>query len=125
MLALLPATEAIGCAHALLTQFRQLRFKDQPLTASAGLAFGHVKEPLQDMVHEAQLAVERAKARPEREVLDRKKNRIEVMLVEGWNRDALAASLFKRSGETIRWGTALLARAADGASARLRRLRPA
>lgn len=116
VLALLPATEAIGCAHALLAQFHALRFQDQPLTASAGLAFGHLKEPLQDLVHEAQLAVERAKARPEREVYDRKAKRVEVRPAEGWNRHALAVSLFKRSGETIRWGTTMLAHGAGEAS---------
>jgi CRISPR-associated protein Cmr2 len=53
-------------------------------TISVGLAIGHMKEPLQDMIREAQAAEKRAK------------NKL--------GRNALAVTLFKRSGETIEWG---------------------
>ena len=74
-------------------------------TVSVGLAIGHIKEPLQDMIHEAQLAEKRAKAAPQKEVFDRQSKLKVWKLNEGWGRDALAVTLFKRSGETIRWGT--------------------
>tara|TARA_B100001093_G_C26837029_1_gene1018810 strand:+ start:42 stop:2795 length:2754 start_codon:yes stop_codon:yes gene_type:complete len=48
---------------------------------SAGISIGHAKEPLQDMVKEAQLAEKRAKI----------------------DRGSVAVSLFKRSGEQIQW----------------------
>lgn len=73
-------------------------------TVSVGLAIGHMREPLQDMVREAQAAEKRAKAPPQREVFGRQKNTPVWKLNEGWGRDALAVTLFKRSGETIRWG---------------------
>ena len=73
-------------------------------TVSVGIAIGHIREPLQDMVHEAQAAEKRAKADPQRKVWDETQNRKDWKSNEGWNRDALAVTLFKRSGETIRWG---------------------
>jgi CRISPR-associated protein Cmr2 len=73
-------------------------------TVSVGIAIGHIKEPLQDMIHEARQAEKRAKADPQREVFDRQKNELCWKLNEGWGRDALAITLFKRSGELIRWG---------------------
>jgi CRISPR-associated protein Cmr2 len=54
-------------------------------TVSAGIAIGYLKEPLQDMVREAQQAEKRAK------------NEL--------GRNALSVTLFKRGGETIQWGT--------------------
>jgi CRISPR-associated protein Cmr2 len=53
-------------------------------TASVGIAIAHFKSPLQDAVREAQKAEKRAK----------KKH----------NRDALAVTLMKRSGEIVEWG---------------------
>lgn len=73
-------------------------------TVSVGIAIGHMREPLQDMVREAQAAEKRAKAPAEKEVFDRNENTTAWKLDEGWDRDALAVTLFKRSGETIRWG---------------------
>jgi len=73
-------------------------------TVSVGVAIGHIREPLQDMVREAQAAEKRAKAPPERSSFDRKKNATDWKPNEGWDRDALAVTLFKRSGETIHWG---------------------
>ncbi|MCX7869808.1 MAG: type III-B CRISPR-associated protein Cas10/Cmr2, partial [Terrimicrobiaceae bacterium] len=79
------------------------------MTVSVGLAIGHVREPLQDMIAEAQAAEKRAKAPPEKEVFDRlsadsSKHALKWKPNEGWDRDALAVTLFKRSGETIHWG---------------------
>ena len=79
------------------------------MTVSVGLAIGHVKEPLQDMIAEAQAAEKRAKADPEHEVFDHSdknpaKHSLQWKTNEGWGRDALALTLYKRSGETIRWG---------------------
>jgi CRISPR-associated protein Cmr2 len=74
------------------------------MTVSVGLAIGHVKEPLQDMIQEAQRAEKRAKAAPEKKQRS-KEGTTEVWRPDqGWNRDALALTLFKRSGETIHWG---------------------
>jgi hypothetical protein len=58
-------------------------------TVSVGIAIGHIKEPLQDMINEAQTAEKRAKTE--------------------YRRNALALTLFKRSGEMIRWGTSFAA----------------
>lgn len=54
-------------------------------SASVGIAIAHFKAPLQDVVRAAQAAEKRAK------------NQL--------GRNAVAVSLFKRSGETIEWGT--------------------
>lgn len=54
-------------------------------TVSAGIAVGHIKEPLQDMVAAARDAENRAKTQ--------------------YNRNSLAVTIYKRSGEQIRWGT--------------------
>jgi len=53
-------------------------------TVSVGIAIGHIKEPLQDMIQEAQKAEKHAK--------------------KGFGRDALSLRLFKRSGEQVHWG---------------------
>jgi hypothetical protein len=58
-------------------------------TVSVGIAIGHIKEPLQDMIEAAQAAEKRAKTK--------------------YNRNALAVTLFKRSGELIEWGTSFAA----------------
>ncbi|MCX7819871.1 MAG: type III-B CRISPR-associated protein Cas10/Cmr2 [Kiritimatiellae bacterium] len=59
-------------------------------TVSVGIAIGHYSEPLQEMVRAAQAAGHRAKGPPEK---------------GGWGRDAVSVTLFKRSGETLYWGT--------------------
>jgi hypothetical protein len=76
-------------------------------TVSVGLAIGHIKEPLQDMIREAQAAEKRAK------------NKL--------GRNALSVTLFKRSGELIEWGTSFespknLVAGGDPTSASLRLL---
>jgi CRISPR-associated protein Cmr2 len=58
-------------------------------TVSVGIGIGHIKEPLQDMIKEAQAAEKRAK--------------------NEYSRNALALTLFKRSGELITWGTSFAA----------------
>lgn len=73
-------------------------------TVSVGVAIAHIKEPLQDVVHEAQEAEKRAKQRPLRREFDRETNTTAEKSSDGFGRDAMALSLFKRSGETIRWG---------------------
>jgi len=73
-------------------------------TVSVGISIGHIKEPLQDMVREAQAAERRAKAPAEREVRDDQQKTKTWKLNHGWDRDALAVTLFKHSGETVQWG---------------------
>ncbi len=73
-------------------------------TISVGLAIGHIKEPLQDLVQEAQAAEKRAKAPPGKAVWPREPGNCEWESASGWDRDAVAATLFKRSGESIQWG---------------------
>lgn len=74
------------------------------ITVSVGLAIGHVREPLQDMVAEAQAAEKRAKAPPLVNHFDRNQNAMSWVSNEGWGRNALAVTLFKRSGEIVHWG---------------------
>lgn len=76
----------------------------QRMTVSGGLAIAHVKEPLQDVIQEAQRAEKRAKADPQRMSWNKERTTQEWTVNEGWGRDALAVTLFKRSGETIQWG---------------------
>jgi CRISPR-associated protein Cmr2 len=74
------------------------------MKVSVGLAIGHVKEPLQDMVQEAQRAEKLAKADPEKRHWNQDRTNQDWKSNEGWGRNAIALTLFKRSGETIRWG---------------------
>lgn len=79
------------------------------MSVSVGIAIGHSKEPLQDMIAEAQKAEKRAKGAAEKEIYDRSgndpaKQGMKWRSAAGWDRDALAVTLFKRSGETIEWG---------------------
>jgi hypothetical protein len=60
------------------------------MSVSAGIAIGHSKVPLQDMIEEAREAEKRAKRDP---------------ASGGLGRNALAVSLLKRSGEILLWGT--------------------
>jgi len=91
VLAIVPAEQALDCARAMEEAFANAMHTAVPLgpnaerfTISAGIAIGHIKEPLQDMVHTAFEELRRAKRE-----------------FEG---DAVAVTLFKRSGEMIRWG---------------------
>jgi CRISPR-associated protein Cmr2 len=83
VLALLPADTALSCAQALREEFH--RTMPSGLDASVGIAIAHFKTPLQDIVRAAQMAERRAK------------NQL--------NRSAVAVTLYKRSGETVEWGT--------------------
>ncbi len=105
VLAMLPAETALTCANKLAQRFRESMEPVAPgCTASIGLAIAHLKAPLQDLVEVAQSAEKRAKSSPESEVWNRKNKRLEWQTRDGWNRDAIAIALFKRSGETIHWG---------------------
>jgi CRISPR-associated protein Cmr2 len=86
VLAVVPAKKAIDCAKELRNMLTEkVKGKDEKtLTASAGIAVGHKSVPLQDLVHKAHAAESRAK--------------------NSYNRDALAVSVFKRSGEILEWG---------------------
>lgn len=83
VLAVVPATKAIACADALQKLFKTM-LSDYKLHASAGIAVGHDKTPLQDVILAAHKAEHRAK--------------------HVYGRDALAISVFKRSGEVLEWG---------------------
>jgi CRISPR-associated protein Cmr2 len=81
------------------------------MSVSVGIAVAHVKEPLQDVVQEAQRAEKRAKANPVHSTSTGNHSSAgeeswqdAPRLNEGWGRDALAMTLFKRSGEVVRWG---------------------
>jgi CRISPR-associated protein Cmr2 len=93
VLAILPADQAIACAIALRKAYQEamrnvLPLPDKtspvPFTYSVGIAIGHIKEPLQDMIEAARQAEHRAK--------------------DKLDRNALAVTLFKRGGEIIEWG---------------------
>ena len=93
VLAIVPAKKAIKCAEKLAAHFKEkmssYKWKDddeqdKEITASAGIAIGHKKVPLQDLVHAAHDAETRAKS--------------------AYNRNALAINILKRSGERIEWG---------------------
>ncbi len=123
VLAMVPAEEAISCVVGLRMAFQGDRglasrysklFAEPPaegmiqlavpeshepswpllvpgktMNVSAGVVIAHVKAALQDCVQAAQTAEKRAKRSPEN---------------GGLGRNALALTLFKRSGETIEWG---------------------
>ncbi len=81
VLAVVPAKQAVACAKNLREIWdNQVKGK----TASAGIAVGHVSVPIQDLVHKAHAAESRAKS--------------------DYGRNALAVSVFKRSGEILEWG---------------------
>lgn len=90
VLAVVSAKEAIDCAKALRNLFgNEVAGK----TASVGIAVGHMDVPLQDLVHKAHAAESRAKS--------------------DYNRNALAVSVFKRSGEILEWGCKWESKALD------------
>jgi len=109
VLAVLPADQAIDCALTLRHEYRGAmdipgRPPNSEFTYSVGIAIGHVKEPLQDMVEAAQDAERRAKGDPVRDHWNEDRKCLEPRIADGLGRNALAVTLFKRSGETIRWG---------------------
>lgn len=83
VLAVVKATRAFAIARDLAKQFRAT-VCEEGVTASAGIAIGSCKAPLQDLIHEAHAAESRAK--------------------HVYGRDALAVSVLKRSGEKLKWG---------------------
>ena len=86
VLAIVPAKKAVTCAAKLSNLFSEnVKNKNsESLTASAGIAIGHSSVPLQDLVHAAHDAESRAK--------------------KTYGRNALAISIYKRSGEILEWG---------------------
>lgn len=97
VLAMLPAETAVACANDLAQRFRKhIRTvipKDAPdCTASVGVAMAHMRAPLQDVVAAAGNAERLAK---------------KAANDDGLGRNALVVSLFKRSGETVQWGSSL------------------
>ena len=92
VLAVVKATEAIPLARKLAALFKKEVDVDG-ITASVGLAIGSSKAPLQDLVHEAHAAESRAK--------------------HIYDRDALAVSVVKRSGEILHWGCKWSSKALD------------
>ena len=93
VLAVVPSKTAINVAKTIAEAFamkmKDFRWKDDDgiehkVTASAGIAVGHQKTPLLDLVLAAQDAEHRAK--------------------NTYSRNALALSVFKRSGEILEWG---------------------
>lgn len=83
VLAVVKATRAVAIARNLAERFRATISEDG-VTASAGIAIGSSKSPLQNLIHEAHAAESRAK--------------------HGYGRNALAVSVLKRSGEILKWG---------------------
>jgi hypothetical protein len=75
----------LACAECLRKAFLETTGCD----ASAGIAISHFETPLQDVVRAAQIAEKRAKRSLEE---------------GGFNRAAVAVTLYTRSGETIEWG---------------------
>lgn len=93
VLAAVPAKKSIDMAKKLADSFAKemsdFKWKDDkgnehPVSASAGIAVGHEATPLLDLVRAAQEAEHRAKTL--------------------YDRNALALTVFKRSGETLEWG---------------------
>lgn len=80
VLAVLPAKKAIAAAIALRDKFAAVVGG----TVSAGIAVGHEKSLIQDLVARAKNAEHKAK--------------------HVYDRDALVVSVYKRSGETVQWG---------------------
>ena len=85
VLALLPADTALACAEQLKKAFGETA----GCKASVGIAIAHFKSPLQDIVRAAQSAEKRAKRPPEQ---------------GGFGRDAVAVTIYARSGEAVEWG---------------------
>lgn len=83
VLAVVKAARAVEIARELAQQFKGMISEDG-VTASAGIAIGSFKAPMQDLIHEAHAAESRAK--------------------HGYGRNALAVSVLKRSGEILKWG---------------------
>lgn len=92
VLAVVKASRAIPLVRELAKQFTK-KVGVEGISASAGVAIGSSKAPLQDLIHEAHAAEGRAK--------------------HVYGRDALAVSVVKRSGEIIHWGCKWNSRAFD------------
>lgn len=85
VLALLPSEYSIKCARTLNLEFGKFKFGDVAFESSCGIAVGHIKIPLQDVVKQAQLSEKDAK--------------------NVYGRNALSIHILKRSGEIVKWGS--------------------
>ena len=85
VLALLPSEVSIDCAQRLNKEFGKLKINEVAFESSCGIAIGHVKIPLQDIVKQAQQSEKDAK--------------------NVYGRNALSIHILKRSGEIIKWGS--------------------
>lgn len=126
VVALLPAPHALDCALDLAAAFAKIQPEEggRFLTASSGIAIGHIKAPLQDMIGAAQQAEKLAKSGAEwfdvdwssqddpwdwpcglpSSASEREQAAKKAPEVRGYGRDAIAVTLYKRSGEMIQWG---------------------
>lgn len=85
VLAVTDAKKALACAQELREEFGKVKGAGgEALTASTGIAVGHEKVPLQELIHAAHSAESRAK--------------------NDYERNALALDVFKHSGEILKWG---------------------
>ena len=84
VLALLPTGTAIACAENLHKEFSGMELNNAHFEGSCGMAIGHVKNSVQDLVKQAQLSEKDAK--------------------NVYGRNALSIHILKRSGEIIKWG---------------------
>ncbi len=80
VLALVNAKKALETVCRIQQSFMEITGK----TMSAGIAVGHIKTPLQELVHAAHAAESRAKRH--------------------YDRNAVSITVFKRSGEILQWG---------------------
>ena len=108
VLAVVKATRAIAVARELARKFKGT-VNEHGVTASAGIAIGSCKAPLQDLIHEARAAVGRdhPRRRPPRAPLQdliHEARAAESRAKHGYERNALAVSVLKRSGEILKWG---------------------
>lgn len=109
VLAILPATQAIACAKALRDLFQRtmrahtkelfenlgISVGEDAFSGSAGIAIGHMRAPLQDLIEEARIAEGEAKQ------IERAGPNDPNQILKG---DAFSVRLYKRAGEIIQWG---------------------
>jgi len=84
VLALLPVSEAVECAVELHNKFAEKNMEGKSFEASCGIAFGHTKTSMSDIIKEAQFAEKTAKLK--------------------YERNSMAIVVLKRSGEILNFG---------------------
>ena len=109
VLAVVKATRAIAVARELARKFKGT-VNEHGVTASAGIAIGSCKAPLQDLIHEARAAETIYRYFEAKETTESLQDLIhEARAAESrakhvYERNALAVSVLKRSGEILKWG---------------------